>query len=151
MCEEVRCTDAEAAYIAGFVDGEGTFMIYKFNQKTGTFCNHPRIQISNTNLGILEWIQGRIKGNIRPKTRRSLKHKIAYYLELSNLEDISRAVCLLQRYLRIKGEHAALMSEWCESRKSGKRGKAYGPYTQREIGIAKEIKLLNRRGPPSVA
>lgn len=46
-------TIEQAAYLAGFIDGEGSIMLVKRNSRGG--C-HLRVAISNTHEGVLRWV-----------------------------------------------------------------------------------------------
>ncbi len=47
-------TDAEKAYIAGIIDGEGSIMLTKFHNNQ---YPSPCISISSTTIELLEWIK----------------------------------------------------------------------------------------------
>ena len=69
-------------YLAGFIDGEGSFGIYK---NKNCFVFH--LSIANTNLQILEKIQKEYGGKIH-KTIKKGKYKTIYYLCWWGLEAV---------------------------------------------------------------
>jgi hypothetical protein len=70
-------TEAELAYIAGIIDGEGYI---KLSSLTG------KIGISNTHLGMLEWLKERLGGSICKKSKEvKPNHHQAYELQLSKV------------------------------------------------------------------
>lgn len=100
-CAEL--SDVDAAYIAGFLDGEGSIFIYEK-------MNRPRLRVAfaNNDLGVLEWISKMTGvGSISTKIKYSKVHATSYILQLN----ADAALSLLQqvrKYLRIKGEQADL-------------------------------------------
>lgn len=100
-------TPTQAAYIAGFLDGEGSVIIYNRRQSCSL-----RVTFSNTKLAALDWIKDVCQvGNIITSHRNSDKHATAYMLLING----QSAVSLLEQlhpYLVIKGEQAKLGIEF---------------------------------------
>jgi hypothetical protein len=94
----------EKAYIAGFIDGEGSILWNEDKPKT-----NPAIFIANTDRGVLEWVKKRfIKGglSIHKRKYRNPKYKPLYqfYIHgIKNVYDILRAII---PYLVIKKAQA---------------------------------------------
>ncbi len=69
-------TETEWAWLAGFIDGEGTIAIYQ---------NGPRMVIANTDLETLEWIQASTGfGYIQENTKREMATKPCYLLSFGS-------------------------------------------------------------------
>jgi hypothetical protein len=146
-----QLTDVELGYISGFIDGEGSLMIYHFKNNRGGMQMSQRIQITNTNKDVLEWIQTKIGGTIRERKRDSSNHKVAYYLEIARADDILEVLTTIQDTLQIKSRQAKLMIEFFNSRIHTKQlskslSSRSWQYTSGELCISDNIKLLNKRG-----
>lgn len=72
-------TEADLAYIAGFVDADGSIGLDKMNK--GKF-RAPCVNVTNTDKGILEWIQGYFGGTLTPKKTYEDFHTPSYCLNL---------------------------------------------------------------------
>jgi hypothetical protein len=66
--KKILLSDAEAAYIAGFIDGEGSIILSRhWIKNSNSFYYNLRIQIPNTNLEVLRWIKRKVGyGSIQP-------------------------------------------------------------------------------------
>src|SRR5678816_1996437 len=85
-CNEL--TVAQAAYIAGFLDGEGSIMLYMRRDAVAL-----RVSFSNTKVDSLNWIQVATDiGNITVKERQNGKHAASYALLINSQSAYS---CLL--------------------------------------------------------
>src|SRR5580658_8888710 len=85
-------TEAEAAYIAGFIDGEGSVSLT--DRGDAAHKPYPAIQLANTHLGVMEWLAERLGGTQRPYARLPApRRKQQYQLNATN----GRAVDILHR------------------------------------------------------
>lgn len=105
VCKELSV--AEAAYIAGFIDGEGTIGIYQ--QRRGYAC--VKVSVANTKKKPIEFmIRVTGIGTVFHRPCRNEKHAPSYWWQAS-----SDAACTLLRqlqpYLLIKGKNAELAIE----------------------------------------
>lgn len=105
-CGEI--TPTQAAYIAGFLDGEGSIIL--FRRRAGVVL---RVSFSNSYLPVLEWLKETTKTGtcVTTKTRRSDIHKPGHLLSLNTRP----AYMLLKQivdYLIIKKEQALLAIEF---------------------------------------
>jgi hypothetical protein len=101
-------TNDEAAYIAGFIDGEGCISIYPCNSKKDNPSFTPRIIITNLDSAVLAWIQEIVGGgNLYKKKKYKEHHRQAYSLQLT----AGVTIPLLKRilpYLKVKTKQAKL-------------------------------------------
>ena len=72
-------TEADLAYIAGFVDADGSVALDRMNKGKWRV---PCVNITNTDKGILEWIQGYFGGTITPKKTYEDFHTPSYCLNI---------------------------------------------------------------------
>lgn len=105
-------TPTEAAYIAGFLDGEGTICLERNKRPDGFYSYGFRISFKNTNLGVLEWIKEKIGGGGISADNRN--HKVwatAYSLKIPSSLSVETALTLLP-YLVIKRQQAEMLIEY---------------------------------------
>lgn len=129
---------SDAAYIAGFCDGEGCFMLF---MRRDVVC--IRISAANTNKGILEWLVDVTgTGNIVRKPSNNPKHKVSYQW-LCNSESAESVLRQIRPYLRIKTRQADMLLDVQEKLKipSLKADRAW----QKEA--YEQVRRMNRRGP----
>jgi len=89
--------ETELAYLAGFVDGEGSITIFRSGKRY-----HLRFDIFNTNEDVLRWIQVTFGGCVRRVTSRckeTWKPEFMWYVGQQQASDILSA-CL--PYLKVK-------------------------------------------------
>lgn len=118
-----QMSDGEAAYLAGFIDGEGTVNVYARPKKDGNLSHvlNEHVSVVNTNLKILERVQGMIGTGTIYGQDRDVGNRIGYVLPF----DGQRAVAVLkqvQPFLVGKQEQADLVLKIAalrEARRSG--------------------------------
>jgi hypothetical protein len=147
--------ETDFAYLAGIVDGEGTVSIHRnvTRRKGRIFVGYqPQLTISNTDLRMLESLQGRFGGHIvKANTPAKKDWKQGYLLCFRRKE----MVVLLQRlnpYLISKRRKAEMLFEYMNTRtkgvSTGEDGRFVGiPLTDRQKQIIAEIRKNNKRGP----
>lgn len=134
------------AYLAGFVDGEGTIGLRYHKEKrhrVESFTIDLRFIITNSNKPVLELIQKEIGGTVRASKQMTKNSKVVYHLELHNKKAILNVLNRITPYLILKREQAELLIKFCELR--SKHTKKDGYYRE-ELGIANRIINLNKRG-----
>lgn len=110
-CNEL--TPTQAAYLAGMVDGEGSFMLKPHNGRNGVLI--LRVTIVNTHLGVLEWCkQVTGIGSVIPRTYTGNTNQKTNYSWVVSSGSAASFVIQIQPYLIIKAAHAALALDACE-------------------------------------
>jgi hypothetical protein len=97
---------AEAAYLAGLIDGEGSIVAAKRNNQGRTTY---RLQVANTYLPILEWcVQTTGVGTIVKRKSRNAKHKDSMWWQCYswNAYDVLKQTL---PYMLLKGDKAKEM------------------------------------------
>lgn len=105
----------DAAYIAGFIDGEGTIGIVAHN-KPGNVAGRDRrtphyrlvIGVTNKDLAVLRWIHERVGGSIFEKTRRKACWAPAFELRVTNRDDARQLLTAIQPHVKVKAAQVAL-------------------------------------------
>jgi len=106
-CKELSPT--VAAYIAGFLDGDGSIILYKRRTKVAL-----RVSFTNCKKPVLEWIREQTGiGNITSKTLYSSKHAPGWHL-LINSEAAQTLLVQVVPYMHIKRLRAQLAIEFHE-------------------------------------
>lgn len=98
-------TDTELAYFAGFIDGEGSFVLH---HRKGSHVYSCQLQVGNTDARVLEWIQTRFGGSVNLERRNNPKHKLVYRW-ISEANSLSDVITALLPYLVVKKDQAELI------------------------------------------
>ena len=130
-----------AAYLAGFVDGEGHISIYPYVRKDRNNQVYYKVnfKVANTNKKIIEWLKASFGGWIYTQNRNP-KHKIAYTwsLDSKNAEKVLKSI---HPYMRVRKEQCGLVLERIRL-----KNKNDTISSQRVVEIYEELRKLNKRG-----
>lgn len=136
-------------YLAGFIDGEGCFGIFKSKRKDAREALRPYIAISNTNKEIIDLFMNTIPQKVYKsvgKRRQKEHHKIQYNLRIENFESVLFVTNKVFKYLIIKREVAKLVRDFIIFRKlKCKNNHCYRHLGKEEYSIYDRIKELNHR------
>ncbi len=140
-------TETQLAYLAGIIDGEGTFYIGITNNGRKFHC---RIYVVNTNYDIIKWLQDTFGGLIY--RRDSKKHpewktKYEWVLDKKSIDPICNK---LLPYLIIKKKHAEIMIDFRNSFIKGKRPVISEYILAFRKSCYEQIKILNHHTSISV-
>ena len=127
---------ADLAYRAGIIDGEGTITIVVM--QTDYLSLRPQVIISNTSRELMDWIQALVNCTVRasmPKTGRSRVMQVSIHGWRA-----AEILGHLLPYLRIKKAQAQLLIDFSEDRLNQKIGEGY---TLEAMQIFWKIRHLN--------
>lgn len=137
----------EAAYVAGFVDGEGTITIgrQRRDENRAGFRYIPILIAANTDLAGLEAVR-RMCGNGRvslctPSKRQAHKHLFRLTMAANQ---IRRVLPQIRPFLVIKAKQADLLTEFLDLIVSGRNCSPED--WQRQEDLRAEIRSMNHRG-----
>lgn len=134
------------AYAAGFIDGEGSFRLFK-----GRGALVTSLSVSNTNLPVLTWLQEKFGGSIHNHRAATSIWKKCWVWRCSTLRTRGLAKALLP-FLRVKRRHAELIIAFYAAIQAYKEQHPGGLQMENLKNplrhIADELRALNRRGPP---
>lgn len=103
-------TEAERAYAAGLMDGEGCFTILRRHQRTEWFV--AAVNVTNSERSMVEWLQERWGGSIYARPSRSprtgLLGKTSYHWSLS-AKLLEPFLADVQPYLIVKSAQCRLL------------------------------------------
>lgn len=129
---------ADAAYIAGFFDGEGSVLLYRRSKNIAL-----RATFANTKRSILEWIQETIgAGNIVTTTHANSKHATSHLLLINSQAALSFLEQVLP-YLHIKAEQAQVAIDFQQRLKVP----SLKADTTWQFEARERLRILNQRGP----
>ena len=107
-------TNTEAAWLAGFLDGEGCFAIYIQKRSSGIYY-HPRVQATNTSQEVLETIKMMTGCGCIVSPEKTVEHWKPIHTWIVNNHQYSRAVLeAVLPYLRVKRKQAEILIEFID-------------------------------------
>lgn len=135
---------ATAAYLAGFIDGEGYISLHPSTYK-GEQYYQPVLKVTSTDQWIVEWMQASFGGSVhyREYDNPRFRDAATWQLNGKKLKPFLQAVA---PYLRLKKEQAEILLEKyrLQERHPGT------PYTQSEktsiVKMYRTLRDLNKRG-----
>lgn len=132
--------EAEKAYLAGIVDGEGTVTLTKHHRnETPT----PSVSVANNSLELLEWIKSLAGGTIVSKRKRKAHHNNSYAWTIR----MDKAIELLKeikQYLIVKKPQADLIIQKYKS-VTHRAGKYTPEMLEKKMRLVAAIRKLNKR------
>lgn len=146
-------TDAEAGYLAGIIDGEGSIHIrykkpdlsYPVGDRRRWGAWACRITVNNTNADLIEWLQEKFPAHRVAYAIKNPKHKPLHEWRILG----KKAAPVLEAalpYLVIKRRQAEIALEFISTMgTTGRRGHE-SPVHARRLELEAEITELNRRG-----
>jgi len=113
-------TETEAAYIAGFIDGEGSIGLFRQKGSSeGQLYYNIKIQITQTHLTPLKWILNKLQKGKIYKNYRTGNQADSYSLCLY-MADCEEILPKILPYLVLKKRHAKLalkfIADWREKK-----------------------------------
>lgn len=94
-------------YLAGFLDGEGSIGVERYNRYGITTNYGIKISVTNTNRSVLDWIQSHYGGYMVASKPKKLNHHVCFQLTLRHRKAY-RLIKDVQPYLKLKVELANL-------------------------------------------
>lgn len=157
--DEARCvvrrvlTVAEAAYLAGLIDGEGTLSVGKEKCKTNAtgYRYTMRFSIAQANLPYLERIREMIgNGTVRVQDMRKQpsNHRPVYSL-FFHRHQARWILPQVMPYLKLKGRHAEVVMAFLGSLADGREDRK--TFQEKDVlrqPLYEESLILNHRGLP---
>ncbi len=137
------------AYIAGFVDGDGSICI----TKSGKNKNRPNrllpaVCIANRNMDVINWIPKQFAGmKIYKDTHfdeRSPKYSASHRLFLFGYDSVLNFLSEISPYLIVKRKQAELVIKFIKRRKVKIKKEYHAPYDKEDYKIRKLVMELNK-------
>jgi hypothetical protein len=136
-------SENEWAYIAGFIDGEGSLELHKriSRSKVNKFGIYQRISITNTNKDVALWLKQRLGDCYYSESIFESGSEI-YRIVIHNLLDVKKILEGILPYLVVKKQHAKSLLKFCNIRLKSRRNIR----TEKEYELYEKLRLLNLRG-----
>ena len=112
----IQLEPAAAGYLAGLIDGEGSFSLYPTRNKASL---NVSLTISNTDLRLLDWCKNvtGVGSNIVQKQREG-NRRMQYLWAVNARNDLRVLLPQVIPYLLGKAEQAKVVLSYCEQRAS---------------------------------
>jgi hypothetical protein len=138
-------TEAELAYFAGIIDGEGCISLCtskkNVNNRYGT-----QVFIGNTDERLIQWIHSRFGGTLGFRKRLKPNQKDLWTVNFSGVT-VEPILAAVLPYLVLKREQAALMLEFRKTVREVGANTANSPAAiEQRAAIRDQMQVLNYRG-----
>jgi hypothetical protein len=149
---------ADAAWLAGFIDGEGSFMISLQSKKTanGRTSTHwiACISITSTDRRLIEHCRWLVGGGSQASVQPPGHAKLAHLIQFKG-RDVDRLLAAIRPYLVGKAEQADILLALRAEIGIGAQKGRYGVYVNPEQDQRREqmrlaLRALNHRGSTSI-
>lgn len=144
--------ETDMAYLAGIVDGEGSFLIKK-KVSGNRLTFKPSCVIANCNTTLLNKCIQILNDLGIAYQIRVVKRKndwaICYNIEIEKVKDIFKLAGVILPYLSGKKDVVRLVMQFAKSRIEQKllfKNHRHMAYTESEVGIYQQVRKLNQRG-----
>lgn len=146
LLENKRLLDKlDAAYIAGYADGEGCIAsIIHGRKRYGQECFNLDINftITNTHKESLDWIQSKLEVKSRfTEKKYEVRHRKCWTLIVDTQHEVSRVLLQLYPFLLVKKKNAELALSFLHSRFERKHG---SPYSEQELRYFFDLRVATR-------
>ncbi len=139
VCVKRTKTTEEAAYLAGFVDGEGSITLYHHKLGNGEKRKfYPRLSVCNTDKSVMEYLHKNWGGHLAWTQPDKNRPKGLWRLDWYARQDLLVLLPLLIPYLHIKKKRCELLLLWCNLR--SEHSNAYTRYTEKELQVAEQFR-----------
>jgi len=140
-------SDANAAYTAAFLDGEGGIQITRSTRKNREYslALHPAVYFTNTNQEVIRTIRGWLCCGCVARRRQLRPHKDMHVLTISGTRNVESLLKRLLPYLIVKRARAEIMIDYCESRLTHYRSEDRR-YSDLELQLYTQLLVSNKKG-----
>lgn len=137
-------TEADLAYMAGIVDGEGTIGARRRTNSKGRVYIDFSLSVANTDKRLIDWIQDRFPAGVDLREQRQSDRHKPLYRWTTNGRKGEEYITAIRPYLVIKAEQA---DTYVALRATIGGGEALSAevLSEREILVSR-LRDLNRRG-----
>jgi hypothetical protein len=143
-------TPNELAYLAGFMDGEGTIGMRRVvrPRNTSGYSYEPYVSCGNTDPSIVTWLSEIFGGQVRKRAvTRGRNHKPWFYHWQVKSRSATAVCRVLLPYLRMKRPQAELLLARCSADLGAViRYGTSDEYWESLAATWAELRVLNRRG-----
>lgn len=127
------------AYMAGMIDGEGSFLVKKIGSTLQT-----RITVANTDKNVIDWMKETFGGCVWQQSV-SGNRKPSYHYEMAGYA-MRFHLLRLYPYFKIKKAHASLSLEFLKTIRPKNTLRLSESVKDKRNKIKSEMSILNKRG-----
>lgn len=141
----LEITQVQAAYLAGYVDCDGTISLKTAKRPNGNIRICPYVGFSNTNKTGIQWIHNLLSPKLKTTIQErqgGYNHKRIYILQVHGQKQVASFLRMIKPYLVQKVQQAEIILGYCENHKF-----RTAP-TEKELELVRKIRPLNKRGNP---
>ena len=135
-----------AIYLAGLIDGEGTFIIQR-NARGQGYTYNSAFKLVLTDEATIEWVSSKLQ---RPYSfvngNESKNQRAAYCIRISDHRGLIDFIEQILPFMIVKREAAETIIAFCKSRIAQQQSKYHSGYSDFDISRWKKIKKLNKVG-----
>jgi hypothetical protein len=153
-------TEAEIAYLAGIIDGEGCIMLQRSMARSSGAYVYPVVKIANTDTALIAWLREKIGlGSYEYRSRLHLGCKNVHNIVIASNKAIGMLE-LVRPFLNVKAKQAdVVLALWAENeaavaltgKKTFGRGNEVPTWLRHfRDALYWYVRDLNRRGPGKV-
>ena len=132
--------DTDLAWTAGIVDGEGCISLHTVTTSKGNQCYVLRLDVTNTNLLMLNRLQELFGGNIIAGQRVAEHHKDVWHWQVAS-KNAERVLSQIESYLVNKREECkvGLLSRTLMQKQGSNK---VNPHTQKLMWLKNQLSTL---------
>lgn len=134
-------TPTDLAYLAGIIDGEGSFVAAIRTIRRGALDMQMTLKVNNTDHDLIEWL-GLFGGRVHMR-KKYATHCRQQWEWCIGIVELAPLLVEVTPYLRVKKRQAELLLEWWGLSRRTYRGRPADP---KRIELAMEIRRLNHEG-----
>ena len=143
----MRLKETERAYLAGIIDGEGSIMLCKVNDRhvrvRSQYRYRPVISVGMTDPTVIKWLSSLFKSECREILDPRGNMRLPFYRWMASHKKALKFAKLILPYLKVKKEQAKLLIEYEEKQVAGHSWLTKKEEMEREE-LHRKIKTLNR-------
>lgn len=149
--QQAKTRDSRLEWLAGFVDGEGSFNIHQVRcGKNGDHGYHPWFTLGGTHPATLEYVKSildewEIACHISWSQDKRTNRRALWRIQITGLKRVERWLQVITPHLFTKYEQAALLLQFTELRLANpgwRRG-----LSEEEKALVPQLIMMNRRMP----
>lgn len=139
--------DTDWAYLAGFLDADGSIAIDKTRRsKGGSWCWAVKIHITNSHRDTLEWLVTVLDGSIYLVNKQAPKHHRTMWRWVVFGRAAGPLLFNMLPYLRVKKKRAEIALRFIETITN--KGRLSEEDKQLRLYLSAQLTQMNRRGRP---
>jgi hypothetical protein len=137
-------SDVEKAYLAGFIDGEGSISLklYSRKDKPNKLFVNAIFTVTNADKGVMSFVAHVFNREVRPEQRKNWK--TAWRVQVSKLDHVREILNHLLPYLKVKRKQAELLLEFCNYRLAKLHQVYKAPFDDYEKILIREVQRTNQ-------